>query len=199
MAQKSQKKPKKKGDSHAAKVCAAKERAAKRSAPRVIVYGVEKESERGALLWRVVRELNFDLREVRAEQLSDPVGSLAGLVGYHPALAPFDGEAPKGEFLLLCNLNKHQLDDFLMALKIVGVSIPHKAVLTKENRGWSFIELMTQVAQEHEQLAAARVEKEAGAEEFAGDGEAADEKAGDVTADFSGESANEHEETHEAQ
>ncbi len=199
MALKSQKKPKKKGDSHAAKVRAAKERAAKRSAPRVAVYGVEKESERGALLWRVVRELDFDLREVRAEQLSDPVGSLAGLVGYYPALAPFDGEAPEGEFLLLCNLNKHQLDDFLMALKIVGVSIPHKAVLTKENRGWSFIELMAQVAQEHEQLAAARAEKEAGAEEFAGDGEAADEKAGDVTADFSGESANEHEETHEAQ
>ena len=199
MAQKSQKKPKKKGDSHAAKVRAAKERAAKRSAPRVIVYGVEKESDCGALLWRVTRELDFDLREVRAEQLSDPVGSLAGLVGYHPALAPFDGEAPEGEFLLLCNLNKHQLDDFLMALKIVGVSIPHKAVLTKENRGWSFIALMAQVAQEHEQLAAARAEKEAGAEEFAGDGEAADEKAGDVTADFSDESANEHEETHEAQ
>lgn len=178
MAQKSQKKPKKKGDSHAAKVRAAKERAAKRSAPRVIVYGVEKESERGALLWRVVRELNFDLREVRAEQLSDPVGSLAGLVGYHPALAPFGGEAPKGEFLLLCNLNKHQLDDFLMALKIVGVSIPHKAVLTKENRSWSFIELMVQVAQEHEQLAAAHAEKEASAEEFADDGEAAEESAG---------------------
>lgn len=199
MAQKSQKKPKKKGDSHAAKVRAAKERAAKRSAPRVIVYGVEKESERGALLWRVVRELNFDLREVRVEQLSDPVGSLAGLVGHHPALAPFDGEAPKGEFLLLCNLNKHQLDDFLMALKIVGVSIPYKAVLTKENRGWSFIELMAQVAQEHEQLAAARAEKEAGVSESASNGEASDEKAGDVTADFSGESANEHEETHEAQ
>ena len=199
MAQKSQKKPKKKGDSHAAKVRAAKERAAKRSAPRVIVYGVEKESERGALLWRVVRELNFDLREVRAEQLSDPVGSLAGLVGHHPALAPFDGEAPEGEFLLLCNLNKHQLDDFLMALKIVGVSIPHKAVLTKENRSWSFIELMAQVAQEHEQLAAARAEKEAGVSESASNGEASDEKAGDVIADFSGESANEHGEMHEAQ
>lgn len=199
MAQKSQKKPKKKGDSHAAKVRAAKERAAKRSAPRVIVYGVEKESERGALLWRVVRELNFDLREVRAEQLSDPVGSLAGLVGYHPALAPFDGEAPEGEFLLLCNLNKHQLDDFLMALKIVGVSIPHKAVLTKENRGWSFIEFMAQVAQEHEQLAAARAEKEAGAEEFAGDDEAAEESAGGVAADSSSKSADENEETRETE
>lgn len=199
MAQKSQKKPKKKGDSHAAKVRTAKERAAKRSAPRVVVYGVEKESERGALLWRVVRELNFDLREVRAEQLSDPVGSLAGLVGYHPALAPFDGEAPKGEFLLLCNLNKHQLDDFLMALKIVGVSIPHKAVLTKENRGWSFIELMTQVAQEHEQLAAARAEQEASAEEFADDGEAADKSTGGVAADSSSKSADENEETQETE
>ena len=199
MAQKSQKKPKKKGDGHAAKVRAAKERAAKRSAPRVIVYGVEKESERGALLWRVVRELNFDLREVRVEQLSDPVGSLAGLVGHHPALAPFDGEAPEGEFLLLCNLNKHQLDDFLMALKIVGVSIPHKAVLTKESRSWSFIELMTQVAQEHEQLAAARAEQEAGAEEFADDDEAADKSTGGVAADSSSKSADENEEIRETE
>ncbi len=185
MAQKSQKKPKKKGDSHAAKVRAAKERAAKRNAPRVIVYGVEKESERGALLWRVVRELDFDLREVRAEQLSDPVGSLAGLMGYHPAFAPFDGEAPEGEFLLLCNLSKHQLDDFLMALKIVGVSIPHKAVLTKENRGWSFIELMTQVAQEHEQLAAARAEQEAVAQVPAGESDEADVADNDEAADES--------------
>ena len=194
MAQKSQKKPKKKGDSHAAKVRAAKERAAKRSAPRVAVYGVEKESERGALLRRVVRELDFDLREVHAEQLSDPVGSIAGLVGYHPAFVPFDGETPEGEFLLLCNLNKHQLDDFLMALKIVGVSIPHKAVLTKENRGWSFIELMVQVVQEHEQLAAARAEQEASAEEFADDGEAADKSTGGVAADPSSKSADENEE-----
>ena len=199
MAQKSQKKSKKKGDSHAAKVRAAKERATKRNAPRVIVYGVEKESERGALLWRVVRELDFDLREARAEQLSDPVGSLAGLMGYRPALAPFDGEAPEGEFLLLCNLNKHQLDDFLMALKIVGVSIPHKAVLTKENRGWSFIELMVQVAQEHEQLAAARAEQEASAEEFADDGEAADKSTGGVAADSSSKSADENEEIRETE
>ena len=199
MAQKSQKKPKKKGDSHAAKVRAAKERAVKRSVPRVVVYGVEKESERGALLWRVVRELDFDLREARAEQLSDPVGSLAGLMGYRPALAPFDGEAPEGEFLLLCNLNKHQLDDFLMALKIVGVSIPHKAVLTKENRGWSFIELMVQVAQEHEQLAAARAEQEASAEEFADDGEAADKSTGGVAADSSSKSADENEEIRETE
>ena len=199
MAQKSQKKSKKKGDSHAAKVRAAKERATKRNAPRVIVYGVEKESERGALLWRVVRELDFDLREARAEQLSDPVGSLAGLMGYRPALAPFDGEAPEGEFLLLCNLNKHQLDDFLMALKIVGVSIPHKAVLTKENRGWSFIELMVQVVQEHEQLAAARAEQEASAEEFADDGEAADKSTGGVAADPSSKSADEIEEIRETE
>lgn len=199
MAQKSQKKPKKKGDSHVAKVRAAKERAAKRSAPRVAVYGVEKESERGALLRRVVRELDFDLREVHAEQLSDPVGSIAGLVGYHPAFVPFDGETPEGEFLLLCNLNKHQLDDFLMALKIVGVSIPHKAVLTKENRGWSFIELMVQVVQEHEQLAAARAEQEASAEEFADDGEAADKSTGGVAADPSSKSADENEEIRETE
>ena len=199
MAQKSQKKPKKKGDSHAAKVRAAKERAAKRSAPRVAVYGVEKESERCALLRRVVRELDFDLREVHAEQLSDPVGSIAGLVGYHPAFVPFDGETPEGEFLLLCNLNKHQLDDFLMALKIVGVSIPHKAVLTKENRGWSFIELMVQVVQEHEQLAAARAEQEASAEEFADDGEAADKSTGGVAADPSSKSADENEEIRETE
>ena len=194
MAQKSQKKSKKKGDSHAAKVRAAKERAAKRSAPRVAVYGVEKESERGALLRRVVRELDFDLREVHAEQLSDPVGSIAGLVGYHPAFVPFDGETPEGEFLLLCNLNKHQLDDFLMALKIVGVSIPHKAVLTRDNRNWSFAELMDQVAQEHEQLAAARTEQETGAEEFADGDETADETAGDVAAEASSKFPGENEE-----
>lgn len=124
------------------------------NAPLVISYGIAWESERGGLLNRIIRELGFSLRKVNPSQLNDPVGYLAGVVAYRPAVHPFEGEAPEGEFLLLCNLGKRQLDDFLLALKAVGVTIPHKAVLTKENRDWPFSLLMSQVSQEHEQLAA---------------------------------------------
>ena len=47
-----------------------------------------------------------------------------------------------------------------MALKAVGVLIPRKAILTKENKNWPFATLMSQVGQEHEQLAMAAQEGE---------------------------------------
>ncbi len=134
-----------------------------KNAPLVVVYGMDWESERGGLLRRVIRELGFGLRVVRIEQLADPVGSLAGLVGYRPAMHPFEGEGPDGEFMLLCNLNKRQMGDFLMALKVTGVSIPHKAMLTKNNRDWPFAVLMSEVAEEHERLTAAAGAATAGA------------------------------------
>ena len=153
---------------------------AKRNAPCVVVYGVDWESERGGLLHRVIRELGFRKHDVSPDRLYDQVGSCAGLVGFHPSLRDFGEDAPTCEFLLLCNLNKRQLDDFLMALKIVGVSIPHKAILTKENKSWRFIDLMEQVAQEHEHLVAAAAAKQ-GSDGTDGD-EAAEPSAANAAA-----------------
>lgn len=126
-----------------------------RNTPLVAIYGMDWESERATLVRRVIKELGFALRVVRSTQVLDTVGSIAGLIGYRPALHPFEGEGPDGEFMLVCNLSKKQLDDLLMAMKITGVSIPQKAMLTKTNRDWPFAMLMTQVAEEHEALEAA--------------------------------------------
>ncbi len=106
------------------------------------------------MLRRVVKELGFGLRSVASEQLNNPVGYVAGLIGYRPALQPFAGEAPACEFLLMCNLSSKQADDLLLALKATGPQIDRKAVLTKFNRDWSFAQLIGEVNREHETLAA---------------------------------------------
>ena len=130
-----------------------------KNAPLVAVYGIDMEGERGQMLRRVVKELGFLLRSVAPEQLNNPVGYVAGLVGYRSALQPFAGEAPTCEFLLMCNLNSKQMDDFLLALKATGANIERKAVLTKFNKDWTFAQLVGEVSQEHETLAAIERDK----------------------------------------
>lgn len=132
-----------------------KSKSGAKNAPLIAVYGVDFESERGKMLRRVIKELSFGIRVVAPEQLNNPVGYIAGLIGYRPSLQGFEGEAPACEFLLLCNLSNKQLDDFLMASKAVGVSVERKAMLTKFNKDWAFGMLIAEVAEEHATLAAA--------------------------------------------
>ena len=140
---------------------AVKKKAAKKTsggaknAPLIALYGFDLENERGRLLRRGIKELGFGVRVVAPEQLANPVGYVAGLVGYRAALRPFAGDAPEGEFMLMCNLTSTQLDDFLMALKIMGVKVDRKATLTKFNRDWTFGQLIAEVSEEHDTLTAA--------------------------------------------
>ena len=49
-----------------------------------------------------------------------------------------------------------QLDRLLAAMRRAGVSVPYKAVLTEHNKNWTFADLVTEVAREHEAMRAAR-------------------------------------------
>ena len=56
----------------------------------------------------------------------------------------------------LCGLGDRQLDRLLAAMRRADVSVPYKAVLTEHNKNWTFADLVTEVAREHEAMRAAR-------------------------------------------
>ncbi len=117
--------------------------------PMVALYGLDAESERGQAVRAVMDKLGIAVRTIAPANLGDPVGSVAGMVGLHPSRTPYEGEAPEGEFMLVCNCSSAQLDGMLAAMREANASISLKAQVTPYNRLWPLRKLMEEVAREH--------------------------------------------------
>ena len=123
---------------------------------KVLLYRIGNESARDGALRAVLREKKLLTLDVTAAQLGETVGRL---VSTNAAAAPPNGvaksapdTAPETEFMLLCGLGDRQLDRLLAAMRRAGAVVPHKAVLTEQNRNWTLERLIGEVAREHEAL-----------------------------------------------
>ena len=119
---------------------------------KVLLYRIGNESARDGALRAVLREKKLLTLDVTAAQLGETVGRL---VSTNAAAAP-KAEPPQvaseTEFMLLCGLGDRQLDRLLAAMRRAGAVVPHKAVLTEQNRSWTLERLIGEVAREHEAL-----------------------------------------------
>ena len=118
---------------------------------KVLLYRIGNESARDRALRDVLRERKLLTLDVTEAQLGETVGRL---VSTNAAAAP---DAPpkaalEAEFMLLCALGDRQLDRLLAAMRRADAVVPHKAVLTEQNRNWTLEQLMGEVAREHEAL-----------------------------------------------
>ena len=118
---------------------------------KVLLYGIGNESERDRALRAVLRERNLLTLDVREAQLGETVGRL---VSSNAAAAPdaAPDAPPEAEFMLLCGLGGRQLDRLLAGMRRAGAVVPHKAVLTEQNRSWTLEKLIREVMREHEAL-----------------------------------------------
>ena len=118
---------------------------------KVLLYGIGDESERDRALRSVLREGKLLTLDVAEAQLGETVGRL---VSTNAACAPDTPpkDVPEAEFMLLCDLGDRQLDRLLAAMRRAGAAVPHKAVLTAQNRKWTLEKLIREVVREHELL-----------------------------------------------
>ena len=122
---------------------------------KVLLYGIGNESERDRALRAVLRERKLLTLDVREAQLGETVGRL---VSTNAAAVPDASaghapeHAPAAEFMLLCGLGDRQLDRLLAGMRRAGAVVPHKAVLTEQNRSWTLEKLIREVMREHEAL-----------------------------------------------
>ncbi len=130
-----------------------KARKPQQQGPMVALYNLNAGTQRGDAVRDVMGELGIRTRTITAAHLNDSVGSIAGMVGMHPAHKPFAGEAPSDEFMLVCNMPGKQLDALLAALRQADASIDHKAQVTPHNRPWPVHVLMAEIAKEHAAMA----------------------------------------------
>lgn len=117
--------------------------------PMVALYNLDAGTSRGDAVRAALAELGIRTRAITAAHLNDSVGSIAGMVGMHPSPKPFEGEAPRDEFMLVCNMPGKQLDGMLAALRQANAGIAHKAQVTAHNRLWPMHVLMAEIAKEH--------------------------------------------------
>ena len=119
--------------------------------PKVLLYHLDADTETGRALRAVLLAQKILTLTVRDGQTGETVGRLVSTnAAVHDAPAP--ETPPREQFMLLCGLGDRQLDRLLAAMRRAGVSVPCKAVLTEHNQGWTFCQLVEEVAREHEKM-----------------------------------------------
>lgn len=97
--------------------------------------------------------LKVQLRPVSREQLTQPVGYLAGVQGVAAAEESYAGDEGHEEMLVMCGFMRNDLDRLLAGIRKSKLqSVKLKAMLTQHNALWSGVELLKELAQEHEYM-----------------------------------------------
>ena len=113
---------------------------------RVFLYNIAGE-ERLLKLRLAAYRLGLECAEVKKEDFSKPIGSLLGEPGYGET-EPTENGTFSGEMLLMEQMNAPFLDE----IRVLGVGIGLKAVVTENNRGWSSERLYRELLREQESL-----------------------------------------------
>ena len=109
--------------------------------------------ERLGALRLICMMLKVQLRPVPREALTQPVGYLAGVQGVEPSAESYSGDEAHEEMLVMCGFMRSDLDRLLAAIRKSRLqSVKLKAMLTQHNALWSGVELLKELAQEHEYM-----------------------------------------------
>ena len=109
--------------------------------------------ERLGALRLICMMLKVQLRPVSREAFTQPVGYLAGVPGVEPSAEVYAGDEAHEEMLVMCGFMRSDLDRLLAAIRKSKLqSVKLKAMLTQHNALWSGVELLKELAQEHEYM-----------------------------------------------
>lgn len=105
------------------------------------------------------------IRQVEPAQYQMRLGALAGVEGYEPEPASYEGEGFTDEMLVMKDFDGRMLNSFLMgfrSMKIPPVAL--KAVLTETNCSWTSLKLHEEISAEHAAMMAQKNLKNNGKE-----------------------------------
>ncbi len=103
------------------------------------------------LLSRAFAPANITLKSVPTEDCAQTLGALAGEFGC--PRSPVVNEAAFPEpMIVLCGFQSVRIDAVLSALQAAGLNLPYKAVLTKSNKKWTPMQLLTELKRERAEM-----------------------------------------------
>ena len=124
-------------------------KAARPAGPLAALLNLDAGTPRGDAVRSVLTQQGIRVKTVTPDMLGDPVGAIAGLVGFKHSSKPFEGAVPEVEFMLLNGVTGQRLNDLLAAMRQADASVGCKAQVTQHNRLWPFATLVTEVSREH--------------------------------------------------
>ncbi|MEG0764590.1 MAG: DUF3783 domain-containing protein [Pseudoflavonifractor sp.] len=98
---------------------------------------------------QVFAGLGMAVRQLSPRDLAQTPGYLAGLPGYEKLPEPLVPPRLAVPMLVFSGLMDLRLDEALAALRKAQISVPHKAVLTPGNGGWTLTALYEALDREH--------------------------------------------------
>ena len=108
---------------------------------------------KAALIASVCGGMGIRVVKIYKEQYDQKVGALAGMPMLPQTEEPYRGEAFEREMMVMCFLERNELDAFLDAYHSAGIpAIDLKAMLTPSNATWSAAQLYKELEKEHQQL-----------------------------------------------
>jgi hypothetical protein len=116
----------------------------------LIMYHVHDENKK-IQLEVLALSLSIPTRELKAADLNEQVGKLAGIKNVAPAGEKENIPAlfSMPEVIIFSGVPNAKLDEFLYSYKNVGLTPTKlKAVVTPKNSGWSLYKLITEISQE---------------------------------------------------
>lgn len=123
---------------------------------RILLYRLGEDTGKGAALRALLTQMSIPFVTVNAEDLSQTVGFLAGLDSLSLPAAPYQGEIPCEECMVMRGLSSAKLDRLLRNMRQMGIPpVTLKAMVTPINKDWTMLQLMTEIKKEHEQMHAA--------------------------------------------
>ena len=125
---------------------------ARPAGPMAALFNLDAGTPRGDAVRSVLGQQGIRTKTVTVQMLGDPVGAIAGLVGFKHSAKPYEGTVPECEFMLLNNVAGERLNVLLAALREADASVGCKAQVTQYNRLWPFATLVTEVLREHEAM-----------------------------------------------
>lgn len=109
---------------------------------KILLYGLD--SEKTKITEEVASEFGIELNKINKENLEEKVGKL-----FEEDLSKNEVLEAEEKLMVLSDMDREELRDFLLGLKGKGVMVDHKCVLTKTNAEWTFGFLMGHIADEH--------------------------------------------------
>ena len=115
-----------------------------------VLYFEPQPSEQTAALKTVLVRMGVRIKNVEAASAGQTVGFLLGRKGF--AESGTSAEAPSAPMLVLDGFTEKRLEILLREMKVHGVSVPYKAIVTEHNIGWTLRALFAELVREHEAM-----------------------------------------------
>lgn len=118
-----------------------------------VLYYTPVQSPKVIKLKGVLVRMGIRIKNIKPEQVWQTVGFLAGYDGFEEQKSEGEYPALEEEILVMKDFTSSRIDELLKNLRKAGVEkIQLKAIVTENNKEWTFFQLYEEIKEEHDRM-----------------------------------------------